>query len=826
MREHTREPACVKAGPLLLVPDVPPMFAFLLATALQVAPPPAPDSAPTTPAVGARGRMRLPLDSIAPRRAPGYASAALAALVADASARNRRVPPALLGYTARVESEIAFVIKRAEGQEATVSLEQTSNVVRWRRAGEYEQRVVGYRSTQVGIAPSLVGAAEASWTVPTLYGNRILLLLGADSSRRARRDSARIARAGGDTSRAARRRTYLAEHPLGEERDRFYTFAGGDTASRVTVTGRTIDVLRVLVEPRRDFGRRVVVFRGELYLDARRRQLVRMRGYFVEAGPSPAGLVRRAVTRGTESVAFVDLVNQEVDGAWWLPLYQRVEPQFTVPALGDARSVLRIVSRWSELAADAPDAASYAAALARGDTARATVEDPALREAAPEDTQRVRPHRLTFAPGDSIDRFAAWREELGAASGAVRAEDFDDVAPERWRPTGAPLFRWRVTRPSDALHFNRVEGLFTGYGAELKLRDAAPGWTVRANGGWAWQEERARGRLLVDRTRGRTSAGVRGGRWVELTDDFRAALDSGSTLGALLGADVYDYVDRSGAAAYATRRLTRSTARPLLARVEAGYLRDDAMRRVVREPPIAFGSMGDSSYFRDNRGVDVGRYARLVAQLELDPDMATQSVRPGVGVLLHAEAAAGELDYGRLEARVLGRRTWASARGSSTIVLRADGGMLIGVGDSPLPPQQLFEMGGGAAALPAYEYKEFAGDRALLGRVMAMHLLPLWRKPIRLPRGFALPGLQPGASVGWQSGWTTIGDRDAAQAALLRLAPAGSAPGALVARPTDGVKSSLDLRLRFFGGNVSIGAAKAIEGGGKWRFVAGLVQDI
>src|SRR5690349_25144646 len=123
------------------------MLALLLVAALQVAPPTVSDTgpSPTAPALGVPSRVpRIPLDSIAPKRAPGYSSAALASLIADASVRNRRVPPALEGYTARVESEIALVLKRAEGQEITASIEQTSNQVRWRRTGEYEQRVIGY----------------------------------------------------------------------------------------------------------------------------------------------------------------------------------------------------------------------------------------------------------------------------------------------------------------------------------------------------------------------------------------------------------------------------------------------------------------------------------------------------------------------------------------------------------------------------------------------------------------------------------------------------------------------------------------------------------
>ena len=768
---------------------------------------------------------RPPLDSIAPRRAPGYTSAALATLIGEASVRNRRVPPALEGYTARVESEMALVLKRPEGQEVTASLEQTSNQVRWRRTGEYEQRVVGYRATQLSIAPSIVGVSESAWTVPSLYGNRILLLSGIDSVRRSRRDSVRHARAMKDSAgaaRAARNRVYLAEHPLGEERDRFYTFSGGDTVARVIVQGHVVDVVRVTVVPRGGYTRRVVVFRGEMDLDARRRQLVRLRGYFDEMGPPLPNTPGRLLARGIEAVAYVELVNQEVNGAWWLPTYQRIEPQVAIPSLGDGRSVLRIISRWRDIQVQqSAEATAYVAALARGDT---TVADPAMETAAPEDTLRAQRHRLTFAPRDSIDAFAAWQAELGSESGKVRAEDFDDIAPDRWRPTGRPRFDWRVTRPSELARFNRVEGLYTGYGAELKLRDAAPGVTVRGTAGWAWQEQQARGRLVIDRTRKRASFGVRGGRWVDLTNDFRATMDSGSSLSALLGADAYDYVDRTGAAAYGTWRLSQGNAHPLVARLEAGPMRDRGMRRVVREAPLPLGT--SDSGFTENRGVLAGRYARVVAQLELDPDMSAEGLRPGVGALLQAERAAGDLDYTRVEARLTGRRTWTNGIGSSTLMLRGDAGALLGAGHSPVPPQQLFELGGLGAALSGFEYKEFAGDRAMLGRVLAMHTFPLLHRPIRVTRSFALPGLAPGFSVGWQSGWTSVGDRALARAALQALVPPGSAPGTVFSRPTDGVKSSLDLRLRFFGGNGSVGFARPVERGGKWRFVAGLVQEL
>jgi hypothetical protein len=54
----------------------------------------------------------------------------------------------------------------------------------------------------------------------------------------------------------------------------------------------------------------------------------------------------------------------------------------------------------------------------------------------------------------------------------------------------------------------------------------------------------------------------------------------------------------------------------------------------------------------------------------------------------------------------------------------------------------------------------------------------------------------------------------------------GSVPGAPVSRPTDGFKSSIDFRLRFLGGAVSIGAARATDHHDSWRLVVGFAQVI
>lgn len=775
-----------------------------LLLALQVAA--APDSV-------SAARRAAHFDSIAARQAPVYATAALAALVDSASRRNRRVPPALQGYSARVESEMAILGQRAEGQEIAVSLEQTSSRAAWRRSGDYEQHVEGYRSTQISVTPTVMGALRDAWTVPVLYGNRMALLFGVDSGRTSPRARSR-----------PRRRVYWAEHPLGEERDRFYTFAGGDTVTRLRTGGRLVEVVRVRVTPRDGFRRRVVVFAGDVYLDARRLQLVRMRGRFVETGPAEPGRgLPDPVRAFTEALAFVDLENREVNGAWWLPSMQRVEVQVAVPQLGDARSVLRIVSRWRDYAVDATGDAERLAAIARGDTAG--LPDPALL--AGEDTLATRAHRLTLAPRDSLSAHGAWATELGAETAAVHAEDFLDLAPDRWRPTGAPRLDWRVSRASDLAHFDRVEGAYTGYGAELRLRDRAPGVSLRGNAGYAWGDETVRGRLTIDRTRRGRSVGLRGGRQVDVTNDFRAALDSGNSVAALFGEDAYDYVDRRSVAGYVARRLTPPGRRPLIARLELAAVRDAEMANAMDQAPIAF----EGGWYRPNRPVADGGYGRVLAQLELDPDMAAQGLRPGVGALASVEAGRGDLDYMRLEGRIVARRQ----RGNTMVMLRGDAGALLA--DRP-PPQQLFEMGGRGPVLSGYDYKEFAGDRAALGRLLAMYTFPVLRAPIRLTRTIALPGLSPGVSVGWQSGWASVGDREASAAAVRAMGvrfdpktgkavidPATGLPFP-ASRPTDGVKSSYDLRLRFFGGTASFGAARAVERGAKWRWVMGVVQEL
>ena len=190
----------------------------------------------------------------------------------------------------------------------------------------------------------------------------------------------------------------------------------------------------------------------------------------------------------------MELENAEFEQRYWLPAYQRIEAQAGFSLLGDQRAVFRVVSRFRSLVVNPTDSmrAASAGALAATDSARPAVGD----------SLRLTVHRLTFAPRDSIDHYADWSRAIGEQTGAVRADDFSDVAPDPWRPSGRPIVRLWFYEPSDLFHYNRVEGVCTGLAGEARFRDAAPGVVIRGNAGRAWGEETMRGRLSVERQRG------------------------------------------------------------------------------------------------------------------------------------------------------------------------------------------------------------------------------------------------------------------------------------------------------------------------------------
>jgi hypothetical protein len=703
----------------------------------------------------------MQLEAGAARTTPDsvYSSVALEQLVAHAATENQRPPPELHSYRSYIETELSLILRDTLGREHTAEVEQLATAATWARDGRYDLHVVGYRSQSVGVPYSTLSIVRA-WTVPSLYGNR--LSLGAYFARSRTGD------------------TLVAVHPFAADRDRFYQYSGGDTVATLRAGGRSIPIARIRVRPNLRGSTGLGAFDGEIDVDADRGQIIRMRGQFVIARGRSSKRDALARAMGVVGVAYVEFVNAEVGGKYWLPAFQRTEFQASFPLLGQTRPIFRLVSSIDDVVVN--------------DSAGTTVSDS------------LGPPRVfvTWAKGDSVSRYDDWQHDVGTQSSSVHSDDFADMAPDVWRVDGPPRLNLFPNVTSRIIRFNRIEGLFTGIAPSLDLRNAAPGLSVGMYGGFAWTEQTVRGGAFASYSRGESTFGVRGERGLGSTNDFSLPLDDDPGFAALLGSiDNYDYVDRREFDVSLTRMLGAVDVG--LATFQLGFAGDRGERTRLSQ-----GLFSGPSRFRQNRGVAPGNYAIGRVDVELHPNVTGDFVQPGVGARVHYEAARGDLDWQRVELALSGRKYW----GPLSIALHADGGVVAG---SHPPPQTLFELGGNEV-LPGYEYKQFAGDRAALFRSFASYRFPIWRRPMHFWRNYLIPGFGPGLAVSAQGGWTEISSAGARDA-VTQLG--GDWSVALVSQATNGIRATVGAGVTFFSDIVHIGVARPVDRAAPWKFVGG-----
>jgi hypothetical protein len=702
------------------------------------------------------GQLAIATDS-------GYTSVALHALVERAAVANHVPPPAFRGYQAHVESELSLLLRDTLGRERAAQLEQLASSIRWARGGDYEMHIVGFRTQSLG-SPFSTLTYISGWTEPSLYGER--LRLGAQFA----------------SDSAARRDTILVVHPFATDRDQFYRFAGGDTVTVLRIGTRSVAVVRVHVTPHLHDSTRFAAFDGEVDLDAERGQIVRMRGQFVVLGPRRPGR-RGLVTRvpGLVAVAYVEFVNTEVNGQYWLPAFQRSEFQTTFALLGRSRAVMRVLSRFSDY----------------------RIDDTSATYAAIGDVNHIS-HRTTWATSDSVSRFGDWRAPIGEITSSVSADDFDDVGPDAWKTTGPPRVDFVPANTDNLVRFDRVQGLYTGLEATLQMRSMVPGMSIGALGGYAWSERTLRGGVHASLRRDPWTFGARAERTLPSTNDFIRPFDpqSGGLAAAFGSLDDFDYVDRRVAVASLTRVI--GSLEQALVTAQLGLGDDRAERARLQQGLVGGGT------FRPNRGVLEGTYTLAMLDVEYHPSISGDFVQPGIGARLHYEAGRGALNWQRAELTVSGREYF----GPIALSMEAQGGMVTG---AIIPPQALFELGG-SAGLSGYTYKEFAGDHAALFRGYANYTSPLWRAPRRVWRNIYIPGLAPGFATGVEGGWAELSN----DAALRAVAGLGEPTrSSVVSRETDGIRATAGFGLTLFSGMAHIGVARPIDHAAAWKFVVG-----
>ncbi|MGH7482973.1 MAG: hypothetical protein ACRELV_12530, partial [Longimicrobiales bacterium] len=686
-----------------------------------------------------------PLDSV-------YATDAVRALVARASSSSGEIPAALDSYEATVETDLALLRAQPDGREMPIQLEQVASRLFWAEGRPVLQRVVGYRSQTLGLTPSTLSFFEVPWLVPHLYGDRIDLV----------RVSAPVR---DEQGRVRRPRTV---HPFASDREHVYRFSGGDTVDVIRLPDRTIPIARIRVEPLRAPARPALVFDGVIDVETNTHHIVRMSGRIFALGTDPEPM--RVLGALVSGVLFVEFENAEYDRAYWLPRTQRIETQ-AYSSLGDTRIAFRVISRFRRLLPNAPPPAELLAL----------------------DPDSAAFGALRYAPRSVRDDYADWALEPGALSSQASVTDFPIAAPPALSDSGPPRLSIGTRHFSDLLRVNPVEGVFTGLGLTLDLRDAAPGLRLNLHGGWAWAEETARGGAAVTLRRAGWEYLGRAERQLAHTNDFSTTTNPEPGVTPMFTGDGFDLVDRRIASLIA-----RQPRGPGWAwRLEAARAGDRAVTRHVD---------ADDPDVRPIRPADEGDYWLGRVTVERNAAIGGLSVRPGLRARVHYELGAGELDWQRVEAGLGLRRVF----GRFTLAGRADAGLVLA--DRP-PPQQLFELGTNNG-LSGFEEKAFTGDRAALARVLAMYTLPILGDPIALGGFFKLPGIAPAPSVEVQAGVTAASDD-----ALAVMQPFGW-------QTSDGVRATIDLRLRFFGGGVSVGFARPLGESGEWRFVWGLVAEI
>ncbi|MBC8088892.1 MAG: hypothetical protein H7Z40_16630 [Phycisphaerae bacterium] len=701
-----------------------------------------------------------------------YSSVALAKMVDMASQANRRVPAPLLGYRALIESEVALLVNTPGGAdgavagtaaattEAAAQIEQFVLKANWARSGVFQQEQVGYRARMLGPSISALNILPRPWTAPALYGNRLSLLFGGAPSLRT-----------ADTIR----RAMPAVHPFADDRAEFYRYSGGDTVTNIRISAdRSIPIVLIFVEPIVERHKQLMVFAGEVYIDGTTGEIVRLHGR-IRVGPvkqSAASRLVRMVAQ-VQEVGYVDFENSLQQGKYWLPVWQRLEYQ-AITSFTEARATIRVQSVWRDVELSLRDSLTLVAA---GDTLG-------------EPQYSVR-HALA---GDTSSGWGSWSNDIGALTANASARDFDDVAPPEFRPDGPAQFRWQARGFSDMIRVNRVEGVFIGVAGLIDFRETAPGVSLRLFGGWATSANTLKGGAEAVRVRGPWVVGARAERQLASTNDFALSLGGGggNLIGSLFGVENYDWVDRRILSASLTREFGIKHASSLRAEIAAGDDRDFSSQ-------LKHGLFGGD--FRPNRPVTRGSYVRSRAQFDIGRNIITSPLASGLGATLVYERGSGALDWQRSQFQGFAQQMF----GRFIFAARVDAAAVAG---DAIPVQQLLEVGGNEG-LPGYDYKEFAGNQGLVTRTTLAFLLPVLEKPLRLGR-LVLPAIGPQLQVGLYSGVTSATGSVAAQLRQLDWAT------------TDGWRSTLDARVRFFGGAFSLGASRPVDRTGPWKFNFGI----
>lgn len=572
------------------------------------------------------------------------------------------VDSAMHTYQADARGFVYFFIDRPDDDERTlVKADQIALEVFWRAPNDTKQRIVGLRDEKV-LPTNIRYHLDHLTVVQDEFGDLIRL---------------------GDGDEVA-----AVLHPAAPGSDRIYDFRLADSLTLTFGSGREpVRVYEVEVRPR-DLD--APGFVGSLYLDRGTAAIVRMSFTF-----TPASYVD----------PYLDYIRISLDnGLWldrfWLPYRQEVELRRELPQLDFlAGSIIRgrfeIGNyRFNDSLPDPLFRSRGVAAVPEAERRAFAFEEPLFADL----------EREGLSPSPNLDEVEARVRSIVAGRAL----------------SGLSTSRLHVPSFSDALRYNRAEGLRLGMGtAWLPSEDLA----VRGHGGWAFGREAFSARLDLDGGRARPATGL-ALYYDELRDlgPVRGASGVVNSFAAIAGEDYLDPHFAQGAVVY--HRFGR-------ARGARGI--DVKLRREWHESAALVIGSGDS--YPPVRPVEDGWLSAAEVLVEA-PETRT-------GATLTVSTRLGRFD-GRTYATGRVGVAWAREEAFRTVPLRFE--LLAGAAGAQAPVQELFLLGG-RGTLPGHPYRRQVGDRFWLLTAEAGHAV---RAPWIEVHAFAAAGRS------WLSGDRTV----------------------------------------------------------------------
>ena len=611
-----------------------------------------------------------------------YGTPSAREVVTRASARFQAQDTLVRDYRASIRYRLSAALGRGRWERVMpAAVEEQVGQVAWQRPNDLRVDITGRRALSREEGLELSSYFGRPWFVPRGVGDSVRLF--------------------SDDFPATG-----ALHPLGRDADFAYHYDLVDSLSAVLPDGRNLRLYAVQFIPKRIAP---ALIAGRLWLDAETFDVARLTYRYVGEGlwEVPDGETAADSSSARRTNALVnrivtidaDLEYGLQDGHYWMPYRQSVVGTARIPLGGGATVSFRAITRFSdyEINTGVPVAFTLPVPAELDSSALAAARD-SLRQVRQEQDGARRHDRASLWRGgrfelhrpsnDSLALYSGWTDSLSLVSSpeeearlrdaeaflASLAEELPDDL------TGQRAFGIGYERTSDAIQYNRVQGISLGAGVRVRVPGSSFA-NLYLTGRYGFSDKRftGRGSIVRDAPGGRLV--LSGYRDLSDLDPFSHGRSLANTASALFTAHDYgDYALATGGRA----ELRLYAAPGLDVTLSGGWERQRSTPREARSAVNDF--LGGTGQFPLNPEILEGDFG--LAGLKVEHLAGTRW-------MLAAEGLKGD---GITSGRVYGSAS-KSVGGARGFTLR----LKAGVSDAAAPPQMLFRLGG-QATVRGFEY--------------------------------------------------------------------------------------------------------------------------